>query len=92
MVGWLTTVGVMMVKFVISSALDPWITTLHVLSAAVFPLAALATAWNAWIVWRTRTGLRSAGAKAWSFALAAACLALLWVSVVFHLIGTSLAS
>ena len=92
MVAWLATVGVMAVKFFINSSLDPWIVTLHVLSAAVFPLAALATAWHAWVVWRTRIGIRSAWAKAWSLALATACLALLWVAVVFHLIGTSLAS
>ena len=54
--------------------------------------AALAKAWHAWVVWRTRPGLRSAWAKAWSVALPVACLTLLWVAVVFHLIGTSLAS
>ena len=60
MVAWLTTVGVMAATFFINSSLDPWIVTLHGLSAVVFPLAANAAAWHAWIVWRTRTGLRSA--------------------------------
>ena len=92
MAAWLTTVGVMAVTFFINSSLDPWIVTLRVLSAVVFPFAALATAWHAWVVWRTRTGFHSAWAKVWSVALAVACLTLLWVAVVFRLIGTSLAS
>jgi CubicO group peptidase (beta-lactamase class C family) len=92
MAAWLTTIGVMAATLIINSSLDPWIATLHVLSAVVFPLAALATAWHAWVVWRTRTGFRSAWAKAWSLALTVACLTLLWVAVGFHLIGTSLAS
>jgi hypothetical protein len=92
MSAWLATVSVMAATFFISSSLDPWIGTLHVLSAVVFPLAALATAWHAWVVWRTRTGLRSVWIKAWSGALVVACLALLYVAVVYHLIGTSLAS
>jgi hypothetical protein len=83
---------VMAATFFINSSLDPWISTLHVMSAVVFPLAALATAWHAWVVWCTRTGLRSVWIKAWSAALTVACLALLYVAVVFHLIGTSLAS
>jgi hypothetical protein len=92
MAGWLVTVGLMAVKFLFTSSLDPWIITLHILSAAVFPLAALATCWHAWVTLRTRAGLRSTFAKAWSIALAIACLTFLWVAVVFHLIGTSLAS
>lgn len=90
MVAWLTTIGVMAATFFFNSAIDPWIITLHALSVVVFPLAALATVWHAWLVWRGASC--SAWAKAWSLALALACLALLWVSVVFHLIGTTLAA
>jgi hypothetical protein len=92
MIAWLATVGMMAVTFFINSSLDPWIVTLRVVSAVVFPLAALATGWHAWVIWRTRTGFHSAWARVWSFVLAVACLVLLWVAVVFHLIGTSLAS
>lgn len=90
MVAWLATVVAMALTFFFNSAIDPWIVTLHALSALVFPLAALATTWHAWLVWRG--GQHSAWSMAWSLALAAACLVLLWVSVVFHLIGTTLAA
>jgi hypothetical protein len=88
---WLGTVGWMLTTFTVGSALDPWILTLHVLSIVVFPLAAVVLIWNAWTVWATRRGWRSAFARCWATLLAAASLILLWTALVFHLIGLGLA-
>lgn len=87
MIAWVTTVAVMVSTFSISSALNPWILVLHLLSILVFPLAAVASLWNAWVTCTTRPGLGNISVWVWSAALAVSCLTLLWVAVVFHLIG-----
>jgi hypothetical protein len=91
MAGWLTLIVGMMSTFYwtwapyfVSSAMEKWVLVLHLLSIAVLPLAALVTLWNVWTTFSVRTGLL---AKLWSVALAASCLIVLWVGVVFHFIG-----
>nr|WP_172624065.1 serine hydrolase domain-containing protein [Rhodanobacter glycinis] len=91
MLAWLTTIGAMAATFSFSSALDPWIVFLHVLSVVVFPAAALVSLWNAWTICTTRSGWRGTFALAWGGVLALSCLTLLWVALVFHLIGFSVA-
>jgi CubicO group peptidase (beta-lactamase class C family) len=67
-----------------SPRLDPWIWTLHLLSLVVFVGAVGVALWNARMTW---IGKRSRFAKLWSLVLAVACLGVLWVGVVFKLIG-----
>ena len=91
MAAWLVTEVVMLQTFSLGPGLDPWILLLHILSVVVFPLALAAAAWNVWVVWRTRPGWRGGFAKAWSLVLTAAALTLVWVALVYHLIGFGLA-
>lgn len=91
MLAWLTTIGVMAATFYVSSALDPWILILHLLSIVVFPFAAVISLWNLWATCNTRSGSRNAFAWAWSGVLALSCLTLLWIALVFHLIGLGVA-
>ena len=90
MVTWLVTELVMLQTFSLGPGLDPWILLLHLLSIVLFPFALVAAAWNAWVVWRTRSGWRGGFAKGWSIVLTASTLILLWVALVYHLIGLGL--
>jgi len=82
------TIAWMVASFNFSSTLDPLLMALHVLSITVFPLAAIAMLWNAWVTCRASSS-RSMPARMWSVAIAIAGLVLLEVAVVFHLIGLS---
>jgi hypothetical protein len=90
LIGWFVTVTTMLQTFAVTAAMDPWIMTLHILSIVVFPLAALAALWNVAVVWGARSGWGSVFARGWSVVLAVSALTLLWVAVVFHLIGFTL--
>jgi CubicO group peptidase (beta-lactamase class C family) len=68
----------------LSSALDGWITTLHILAIIAFVGGALVGLWNLFVVW---TGQRSWFAKLWSLVLALSFLVVLWFGVVFHWVG-----
>jgi CubicO group peptidase (beta-lactamase class C family) len=89
-VAWLVSEVLMLQTLSVTSALDPWILLLHLLSIVVFPLAFLAAAWNVVVIWRARAGWRGAFAKGWSVLVAASCLVVLWVALAFHLIGLGL--
>jgi CubicO group peptidase (beta-lactamase class C family) len=91
MFAWVATLGVMAATFYVSSALEPWILTLHVLSLVVFPFAAAVSVWSAWVICTTRRDLLGVFARMWNVVLALSCLTLLWVALVFHLIGLSVA-
>jgi CubicO group peptidase (beta-lactamase class C family) len=86
---WLVTVQHVASTFDVSSTIDPRILTLHLLSAVVFPGAALAALANLCVVVATRKGWR--GVLAWARAgvVAVASLPLLWVALICHLIGLS---
>ncbi len=90
MIGWLATITLMLQTFAVTAALDPWIMTLHLLSIVVFPLAALAAFWDVAEVWDARHGWRGVFARSWSFILALSALTLLWVALVYRLIGFTL--
>lgn len=82
---WGVTVTTMMSDFdLLSSALDPWIWTLQLLSLVVFAGAAVIGLWNARVV---LAGGRRKTAKAWSVILALSFLVVLWVALVFELIA-----
>lgn len=91
MAGWLTLIVGMMSTFYwtwapyfVSSAMEKWVLMLHLCSIVVLPLATLVTLWNMWATFSAHAGLM---AKLWSVVLAASCLIVLWVGVVFHFIG-----
>jgi CubicO group peptidase (beta-lactamase class C family) len=90
MLAWLATIAIMVAAFYFSSGLDPWLMALHLLTIAVFPLAAFATLRNAWVTWRAGAA-RGLLARLWSGVVAVACGVLLWVAWLFHLIGFSVA-
>jgi CubicO group peptidase (beta-lactamase class C family) len=69
-----------------SPAMDTWFIFLRLLSVAVFFAGAAIALWNAWTVLRSQ---RKWLAKLWSVVLAIACLVVLYVGLVFHLIGYS---
>jgi CubicO group peptidase (beta-lactamase class C family) len=90
MVAWLTTVGYMAANLYFSSALKPWLLSLHLLSDIVFPLTTVFALWNAWQVWSTRRGWRNLFAWIWSVVLVLASGTLLWVALAYHLVGVGL--
>ncbi|MCL1635709.1 beta-lactamase family protein [Luteimonas sp. SX5] len=65
---------------------DIVITLLRLLATVVVPLGAAVAVWNAWTVLRSG---RRWPAKLWSIVLAVSCLGILWVCVVFRVIGYS---
>ena len=58
----------------------------RVLALVVFPVGAAISLWNAKVV---LTSKRRRWAKLWAVVLAVSCLAILWASAVFHLMGFS---
>ncbi len=86
----LGVVGTIMAMFSSLDMLGPandWLVhTLRIVSLVVFPLGALVAVWNAWSVLRSR---RRWWAKLWAIVLAVGCLAILWASIVYHLVGYS---
>jgi hypothetical protein len=87
----LSTFYIVWAPFFISSRMMPWILLLHVLSIIVFLPAALIALWNVWVTFANQNGRRAVFARLWSVVLAVSCLTLLWVGLVFRLIGLGLA-
>jgi CubicO group peptidase (beta-lactamase class C family) len=69
---------------IVSPRSDPLIIFLHVLSIVSFIGGVAIALWNAWMVLRSK---RRIWAKIWSVVLAVACLTVLYVGIVFHLLG-----
>jgi CubicO group peptidase (beta-lactamase class C family) len=67
-----------------SPSLDGWIIFLRLLALIVFIAGAAIAVWNAYVVLRSN---RRRLAKLWSALIALSCLTLLYVGIVFHLIG-----
>jgi hypothetical protein len=65
---------------------DALIIAIRLLALVAFPIGALLALWNAWQVLRSRRRLL---AKIWSVVLALACLVVLWVGIVCHVMGFS---
>jgi len=83
--GWFALVTAVSADInLLSTAIDPWLWFLQVLSAIAFFGMVAAALWNAWRVWR---GDRRWPAKAWSVVLVIAALTVLWVALTFQLIG-----
>ena len=72
----------------LSSAAVPLILTLQVLSIVAFIGGAAVLGWYAWTVWRRPGGWKATWkAKLWSVLLVISALAVLWIAVIYHLIG-----
>ena len=69
-----------------SPSSDILVSFLRLLSFAVFVGGAAIALWNAWAV--LRSGRRWL-AKVWSVVLALSCLTVLYVGILFHLVGYS---
>jgi CubicO group peptidase (beta-lactamase class C family) len=67
-----------------TSAFDPVLRFAQVFGFVAFIGGFLLTLWNLWVVW---TGQRRWPAKLWSVALVFATFIVLWIALVFHLIG-----
>ena len=66
--------------------MDGWISFIRLLSFVVFVVGAAVSLWNAWVVLRSK---RRWLAKLWAVLLAVACLTVLYVGIVFHVVGYS---
>ncbi|MFC3052339.1 serine hydrolase domain-containing protein [Kordiimonas pumila] len=91
MLGWLGTIGWIVSEFSFTSALDPWIRVLQILSFIVFPLAALMSVWYMCAAFAVFKGWRKGLVCAWNIMRMLSCATLLYVAIAFGLIGTSLA-
>ena len=67
-----------------SPGTDGLIIAMRLFATVALPLGAAFASWNAWHVLRAR---RKWLAKLWALLLALACLFLLWIGVVHHVIG-----
>jgi hypothetical protein len=66
----------------------PAVLVLQVVSFVTFIGGLAATLWYAWTVWRRKGGWKTTWkAKAWSLLLVVSALTVLWVALVYHLIG-----
>jgi len=84
---WLSTVYWIANTLSVASAIDPWILTLHLLSIAVFPATALIALLHLQGRFTGRPGWRSLPALAWNGLVALSTLTLLWVALLYRLIG-----
>ena len=80
-------VGSMLSSFeLMTPRTDIVIHLLRVLALIVVPIGAAVAVWNAWTVLRSG---RRWPARLWSIVLAVSCLGILWVCVVFRILGYS---
>jgi len=87
LVGWAVTITMMSADVSnFSAGFDPLLYVLQALSFLVFVGGVAAMAWYAYVAWRSKMRWT---AKAWSALLVIAAAAILYVAVVFNLIGWS---
>jgi CubicO group peptidase (beta-lactamase class C family) len=84
---WLALLFYMFSTFELGARIEPWALALHVCSIGVFPLALVAALGSAWRVFARRAAGIGVLLRVWSVLLVAASGGILWVAVVFHLIG-----
>lgn len=81
------TVAMFLSNFDLLTARNDWLVhTLRLLALVVFPVGAVVSLWNASVVLR---GQRVWTAKLWAIVLALSFLCILWVGLVFHMMGFS---
>jgi CubicO group peptidase (beta-lactamase class C family) len=81
------TVAMFLSNFDLLAARNDWLVhTLRLLALVVFPIGAMAGVWNAGEVLRSQ---RVWTAKVWAVVLALSFVLILWVGLVFHMMGYS---
>lgn len=87
MAGAITALLVMMSNMSLMGPASDWaVHSVRLLALIVFPIAAVVSLWNAWVVLRSQ---RKWLAKLWATILALSCLTILWFAVTYHLVGYS---
>jgi len=72
----------------LSSAFVPVVLILQILAIVAFFGGLLAVLWYASIVWRRKGGFKATWkAKTWSVLLVISALTVLWIALVYHLVG-----
>ena len=85
MIGWVIAISVMFSNLDnLGPSTDALVLTLQVLGTIVFIGGLALLLWHLWVVW---TGRRRWPAKIWSVVLVLSAAVVLWVAVVFKLIG-----
>jgi CubicO group peptidase (beta-lactamase class C family) len=85
MLAWMITIGMMFSNLDnLGPSTDALVMTLQVVGTIVFVGGLALLLWNLWSVW---TGRRRWPAKIWSVVLVLSAVVVLWVAVVFKLIG-----
>jgi hypothetical protein len=87
MVAVAVTLGLMFSDFKwLAPGIEHWVMFLRIVTLVVLVGGAAVALWNAWVVLRSQ---RRWPAKVWGVVLAVSCLTMLWVGVVFKLVGFS---
>ncbi len=82
---WIFTITMFSKDFTwVGPGMDGWYISLRVLSAVIFVVGAAVAIWNMWTVLHSQ---RRKLAKLWSVVLVISCLVVLYVGIVFHLVG-----
>lgn len=81
-----TVVAMLRNLSLMSSGLDWWIVTLHILGTLAVLAGFAVAVWNVMVVWRGGRGWFS---KAWSVVLVLATFTLVWLAFGYHLVGLS---
>jgi CubicO group peptidase (beta-lactamase class C family) len=89
LVAWMVALSMMFSDLnLLSSAFVPVVVILQLLATVVFIGGFLAVLWYAATVWRRQGGWKATWkAKTWSVLLVISALTVLWVALVYHLIG-----
>jgi hypothetical protein len=89
LVAWMVALSMMFSDLnLLSSAFVPVVVILQLLATVVFIGGFLALLWYAATVWRRQGGWKATWkAKTWSVLLVVSALTVLWVALVYHLIG-----
>jgi hypothetical protein len=89
--GMMATFYITWLPYFISSSMDKWILTAHLLSILILPFGTLIALWDVAVTFRTRMGWRGALPRLWSIVLAVSSLTVLYAAVIFHFIGIGVA-
>jgi CubicO group peptidase (beta-lactamase class C family) len=89
LVAWIVAISMMFSDLnLLSSAFVPVVLILQVLAIAAFFGGLLAVLWYAAIVWRRKGGFKATWkAKTWSALLVISALTVLWIALIYHLVG-----
>ncbi|HET6941979.1 MAG TPA: serine hydrolase domain-containing protein [Sphingomicrobium sp.] len=89
LVGWMVAISMMFSDLnLLSGSFLPIVLTLQVITFVAFIGGLAATVWYALTVWRRKEGWKASWkAKLWSLLLVISAATILWIGLVYHLIG-----